>query len=427
MKRTLILLCLISPLGVFAQKVSVTGSLSATGIFSSEENIPFWFYTNTNTSKGAFTNFSGVGEVKGVYPISNATLEAGTALFYRDGVNDEFQRRDLYLKFENNWLKVTAGSKKQDENLNGLSSTNQNFLLSSNARPLPGIIIEANNPLKVFKSFGIDWGIAHYLLNDDRFVDNAKVHYKRFGIHWKINENNRIYGRIQHYALWGGNSELGEQAESFGDFLDIFVAKQTGDRVNALGNHLGSYLLEYSTKSNIGEFKIYHDHPFEDGSGTRLANFPDGVWGVFFEPADDSWITSVLYEYIDTTDQSYYRGGSGYDSYFNHRFYRSGWTYESNTIGLPFIVPPGNNRIRAHQFGITSKIKKVELLFKATFLNNFGHYAFPIDPSQKAFYSFGKASYSIEKYGKFSVFFGYDYKDTFKDIVAGGFSYQYFF
>ena len=79
--------------------------------------------------------------------------------------------------------------------------------------------------------------------------------------------------------------------------------------------------MEINLVASFGELTFYHEHPFEDGSGTRLANFPDGVWGVFFAPESKKIITSVLYEYIDTTDQSYYVGGSGIDSYFNHRIY----------------------------------------------------------------------------------------------------------
>jgi len=412
-----------------AQNVEIEAEIIASGYFSNEGGLPFWFQTNTSASVGAETNFSGTGRVKATYSFSNSNIEAGTAWFYRDGVlTNEFQRRDLYARFSNNWLKVTAGSKEGVVKLNGLSATNMNFLLSNNARPLPGLIVEANNPLKIVKGFAIDWGIAHYSLNDDRFVDNALVHYKKFGIHWKINESNSLKGTIQHFAQWGGTSPTdGKQEVSFNGFTDVFIAKRSGANVNAEGNHLGSYLLEYSLKTNIGEFTTYHEHPFEDGSGTRLANFPDGVWGIFFTPQSNKLITSVLYEYIDTTDQSFYVGGSGDDSYFNHKIYRSGWSYEGQTLGLPFITPFVNNSVRAHHFGATSSIKKVDLSFKTTFIQSNGTIPIPFEEQQNKIYVFAKAAYATEKYGNVSLLFGYDYDKRAKDLIGGGLSYSYIF
>ena len=95
----------------------------------------------------------------------------------------------LTFQFENSWLLATVGSKKQKEMLDGLSATNQNFLCSGNARPLPGILLEANNPLKISNTFGLDWGIGHYELNDNRFVNGTHVHYKRLALITTFNEN----------------------------------------------------------------------------------------------------------------------------------------------------------------------------------------------------------------------------------------------
>ena len=433
MKLLAILFFLLMTAVVVAQEVLVNGELTATAIVSNEEAIPFWMYTNTNASIGLETNFSGAGDIKASYAFSNSLLEAGAAFYYRDGVTDEFQRRDLYIKFQNNWLKATAGAKKQDEKLHGLSATNKNFLLSSNARPIPGLLIEANNPLKISNSLGLDWGIAHYSLNDDRIVDNTMVHYKRLGLHWKIKENHILKGTLQHFAQWGGTSPtFGKLNNDFKAFVDVFFARKASEitvedeLLNAVGNHLGSYLLEYETQTSLGDFTFYHEHPFEDGSGTRLANFPDGVWGIYFQPGNKKIVSGVLYEYITTQNQS--KGTiAGPDNYFNNGIYTSGWTYEARTIGLPFIISPLNNSVRAHQFGLTGTVKKVDLTLKASIVANNGTKASPYNPKQNAIYTFAKASYSVEHYGQLSLLFGYDYDDTKKDIVGSGLSYTHTF
>ncbi|MBL4664182.1 MAG: hypothetical protein JKY22_11665, partial [Flavobacteriaceae bacterium] len=282
-----------------AQSIEWDGKISVSGLFSSEDVNPFWMYANSDGQFGSASKFSGLGEVSGSYTLSdNASFEAGVALFYRDEVVDEFQRRDLYLQFKNRWLKATLGAKRGETRVQGLSATNKNLLLSGNARPFGGLIIEANNPLKLSEIFNIDWGIAHYQLNDNRFVNDVRIHYKRLGLITQFNENNQLTVQIQHYAQWGGTSPIfGELPNDFKAFVDVFLAKRApeigieGEIQNAVGNHLGTYLIDYKFNTTIGDFSVYHEHPFEDGSGTGFANFPDGVWGVYFKPEQNKFFT----------------------------------------------------------------------------------------------------------------------------------------
>ncbi|MGJ8665829.1 MAG: capsule assembly Wzi family protein [Patiriisocius sp.] len=405
---------------------SYFNEFSVIGIGSSENYAPYWFHTNTNSAIGQFSNISTTASVGGSYKYKeNVSLEIGAAFFYRDNiVVEDFQRRDLYAQIKINWLKVTLGAKSQDVEVDGLSATNKNFLWSGDARPLPGLIIEANKPLKINNWLGIDWGIAHYNLNDDRFVDNARVHYKRLGAHIKLNKKNRFYARIQHFAQWGGTSQTeGPQEDDFGAFVDVFIAKQTGSRFNALGNHLGSYLFDYYWSPDIGTFNFYHEHPFEDGSGTRLANFPDGVWGIVYSPKKNKFINNVLYEFIDTTDQSG-EDGSGKDSYFNNRVYKSGWYYEGQNIGLPFLIVRINSRVTAHQLGLSGKIKNIDLVLKSTYVNSIGTFFEGLDYDDEAIYTFAKASYNIERYGMISLLVGYDISTLNNNVLGAGLEYR---
>ena len=144
------------------QEVEFKGGVEVMGILSSEEGNPFWLYSTTNTQVGSGSAIATSIDGNAQYSLSNSsTLEAGLSVFYRDEVSDEVQRNNLYLQFKNTWLKATLGSKAQTEWANGLSTTNQNFLWSSNARAIPGLLIEANTPIQLTKSIGIDWGIGH--------------------------------------------------------------------------------------------------------------------------------------------------------------------------------------------------------------------------------------------------------------------------
>jgi len=370
-------------------------------------------------------------------------MEVGVALFYRDGMIDDFQRRDLYLRYQNSWLSTTIGAKLQEIEVEGLSATNKNILWSSNARPLPGLIIEANNPVKISETFSIDWGIAHYNLNDERYVDDVRVHYKRLGIITTFNDHNKLTAKIQHFAQWAGTSPtFGKLPNNFSAFVDVFFAKQAsteGEFASVLGNHLGSIMLDYEFVTSMGDFSVYHDHPFEDRSGLRFANFPDGVWGVFYTPENKKIISNILYEYIDTSDQSGNTIIHGFDNYFSNNLYRSGWTYEGNIIGLPFIMidkdivindmtsPIVSNRVRLHHIGVSGSFKKIEWMLKTTFSKNLGTYNIPFTPTLENWYNYVSFSYVTNLYGTFKLIGGVDISNLNKTIVGGGLSYSYSF
>ncbi len=280
---------LLFPMILFSQEFDITGSVEAKAMLSNENENPFWFHTNTNYAVGERTNLSATADVTASLTYSSFKIRGGAAVYGRDGVEDAVQRRDLYLQFENSWLFATVGAKKQKQVLAGLSATNQNFLWSGNARPLPGILLEANNPFKISNTFGIDWGIGHYILNDARYVDNTQLHYKRLGIITTFNENHKLTLNVQHFAQWGGTSpEWGKLKSGFKDYVNVFFAHTTeelelnGETLNKLGNHLGSILIKYEFKNRFGDFSLYHDHYIEDGSWHTLGEFSGWSLGSLF-------------------------------------------------------------------------------------------------------------------------------------------------
>ena len=429
----------------FAQELQLEGKVTVAAFGTNEETLPFWMYSNTNHSVGMNSNFSGTGEGKGVYNFESFSMEVGAAFFYRDELVDEFQRRDLYIKFQNNWLKATLGAKRQDVLLGGLSASNKNFLWSANARPIPGLIIEAPEPLKLSNTFAVDWGIGHYSSNDDRFVEDIRIHYKRLGLITTFNERHKLTLRIQHYAQWSGSSPVfGDLNSDFSAFVDVFFARKSseiqveGEILNAVGNHLGTYLFDYEFENNFGNFSIYHEHPFEDGSGTGFSNFPDGIWGVFFQPKKNKLIDAFLYEYIDTNDQSASQV-SGFDNYFNNTVYPDGWTYDGNIIGLPlFIVDQApidananiiisGNRVRAHHFGVSGSFMKFNWHLKSTLSKQLGTFSRPFSTELNTWFNYFSLGYNTEQYGVFTLAGGVDSNNMTDTIFGGMLSYSYTF
>ena len=461
MKRQLsiILLCFLSFWELYAQETKILNpesydlkpflkegfllddlSITAIGLGASEDN-PFWIYRNTNGQIDAETNVAGFLHGGVSYYVSEKSyFEFGAGAIVSNGNKSAMRRDEFYLSYVNPWLKVTLGSKNPFKKYQGLSVVDKDFIVSGNARALPGLVVEAPEPLMLSNTFSIDWAIAHYELNDDRYVSNTRVHHKRLGLVVNLNNRSQLYGGIVHYAQWAGNSpDFGRLPASFTDFIEVFFARGAEDNTvigegqNSLGNHLGLYNLEYNFTPSAGRFSFYHQHPFEDGSGSALKNFADGIWGFYFGPNTvdlDSFITGMLLEYVQTTNQS---REDRPDNYFVNGIYQSGWTYHHKTIGLPFIIPIGGdsigfyNRTRAINVGLAARRANWSFKTKTSFAQNLGAYRVPIEPQEFAIYSYLNAAYTLESYGQFSLLLGFDYSDQNKDTFGAGLEYKYSF
>lgn len=439
MIRPLVILFLCLSIQSFSQQLEYSGSIQLQGMYASE-NLPFWMYTNTNTRANALTNASGYAFAKAQYELNETSqIEVGVGVMYRDGFVDRFQRNELFARYSNTWLQATMGAKNPTQAYDGLSTSNGNILWSGNNRAIPGITLESPKPINLGRYLTLDYGLGHYSLNDDRYVEDTRVHYKKVGIGVKLNAKNRIKGTVLHYAQWGGKHPLlGQLPDGLSDFVKVVFAQSAGDnaefneQVNALGNHIGSFDFEYEYSSEIGTFNAYHLHLFEDGSGTAFKNFPDGIWGITYAPKDKK-LKRILYEYVHTTDQSSGEGRSAGDNYFSNKGYRSGWTYEGNTIGLPFILlnPEtglgiSNNLIKAHHFGTLFNFNKLDLLFKVSVVDDAGSPGNPLTSSIKKLYTYAKGAYATD-YGNITLLLGADTSSITDSTVGVGLGYQYSF
>lgn len=431
--------------------VTFEGGVEAFGYATSEE-LPFWTYTNRYGRLSQDTNGLLYAFAKANYELTpNSSVSFAASGVARDGIDPNIQRAELYVAFKNKWIDITLGSKDFTDDTYELSTVRRNILFSSNARALPGILIQNAKPIKVFKNISFDAAIAHYSLNDDRFVENPRVHYKKFFVNWDMNSKSSLSVVLQHVAQWGGTSPNGErQPDGFSDFTKIFFGKggdeeaSFGDQVNTLGNHIGSYSITYKRElSSTLNLDVYYQTLFEDRSGMELNNFPDGVWGIQLNNNDSKLIKGILYEYVQTTSQSgspraVQNGGqqSGGDNYFFNGAYRSGWTYDGQTIGLPFItigVPDENgvtavsNRSKAHHIGVLGAFWKLDYTLKLTYLENLGSFASPITPKDTFVYSYFQAQLPTQKYGTFSLEIGADFNDDRDTFFGGGLGYRYTF
>ena len=422
-------------------------TLETVAQFSQNDAVPFWF---VNNRMGRFENQTNLlGRISNSITY-NTTENSGFTLYSgvvaSDGFNDNIRIDELALVFSNSWLHLEAGKKQPEFVFDGLGVTNKNFLWSTNAQAMPGLLIKNNKPIKIFNFLEIDeLALGYYIMDDDRFVEDTRVHYKKIGTNFIINSKNSVSLDVQHFVQWAGTSPIfGELANDFEAFVDVFLATAPesnpipGEEANALGNHLGSYFLEYTYAGNT-TFSIYHEHPFEDGSSSGLSNFPDGLYGINITPTRNRYINKFVYEFITTNSQSKGVTSSGADNYFNNGLYRTGWIYKNRIIGLPLFIANFNqpldenyrpivaNTITAHHLGVSGSISKVSWEAKFTYVKNKGLRNSPLDTAIENFYSYAKASYVIPDYGTISLFTGLDSGNFDNTNLGGGITYKYNF
>lgn len=372
-----------------AQQIKYEGFGSLTGIVYSQDESPFWMHSNQRGRIDESSNISTFLSAKAIYQFSrNAKLEVGLGGLFHDGYTEKLQLDESYLKFENNWLEAYVGRKQKEELYDGLSASNQNILWSLNARPLPGISFQTKDPIYFWKNAGLAFeaSLEEFITDDERYVENTRIHHKSFHVIFSKINNFEIKVGLQHFVQWAGTSpDFGKLPGSFDDYINVFTGREGSDAVggeeaNALGNHLGSYEVYLNTSISNYKVEILYNHLFEDASGRILRNTPDGRYGVFVKsPDSDNLINALMYEFYYTRDQSDDDiTTDGNDNYFNNNLYRSGWTYESRILGVPFITLDddrfriSNNKIIVHHIGISGIVKNLPYKFLASYRKNYG-------------------------------------------------------
>ena len=321
----------------------------------------------------------------------------------------------LYVSGGWKMLRMDVGMIPRHGELGCQSITGGDFLMSGNARNLPGVNLSAD--WIYFEKghwFGIRGNLAHYHLWDSRKVPGAMIHNKSVDIKLALGRKVDLLAGFHHYAQWGGEG----QTVNFRNFVKIFFAKRGdasdswSDQNNVFGNHLGREWARLVWRARPFTMTVQYDKPFEDNSGMIFQNFPDGVWTLQFAFNNrKSLLTDITYEFINTTWQSGDRHDrpateeelkrqdpsdpfygkivlGGCDNYFGNSPYSSGWTHHGRTIGLPLILPAmpadgvvpmiSNTRVRGHHLAISGMVaRKVPYRFKATYTDNFGTYGKP--------------------------------------------------
>ena len=393
---------------------------------TSGQYMPFWARTGEDgilsvTSSGLVVIGSDISyrHSNGIYFKSGVNVAGALAeKSLINGSTSYLMLDRLYVSGGWKMLHLDLGMKPRQRELSDVSISGGNVMYSRNARNIPGI--NAWSDWIYFEKghwVGIKGNIAHYQYIDTRYVEGAYLHNKSVSLKFALGRKFDLSATFEHWAQWGGNSPTyGRQPSTFQDFMLVFMAGRGGegatqsDRINVLGNHLGREAIRADWKHDRFTMSLQYDKPFEDSSGMKFQNAPDGIWSLQFMFKDRSAaVTDLVVEYVHTTWQSgtahdrpatdeemaeqdpnsHYYGKvviGGCDNYFGNGEYKSGWTNYGRTMGLPLILAeaPGdggvvrtfvNTRLRAFHAGLKGNLADgLPYTFKGTYSVNYGIY-----------------------------------------------------
>jgi len=401
-------LCLFSTIAK-AQNDTIKYEVSFTGVGSTGAYAPFWLQSANYGQISASPNSANVnvGFSKD-FNNRSAVFDYG---FRADVLLQTYDNKtkayfyEAYLKARLSVFDLIVGAREEQLGTQDSSLSCGGFLFSKNARPMPKITIgiERFTPVPFTKGYlEVKGAVAHGWFTDNIAVTNLLLHHKY--IYFRVGGSLPFhfqYG-VDHVAQWGGNVPgIGQQPTSLSDYLRIVMGSSGGssalisDQINTLGNHIISQSMKVEYRVSNFSLSGYWQNISEDSPKfmTNTMNKPDGLWGVSIRNNTFPIIKGLVYEYLNSTDQSgpfQDKDGivyGGADNYFYNGIYQNGWTYFSRTIGTPFISSPlynknggvsvVNSRVQVHHIGLEGDVHGYNYKALCSFSKNYGNYGAP--------------------------------------------------
>lgn len=380
-----------------------------------------------------------------------ARFGADVAVAYN--FTSSFIVQQLYGELSYRKFNLTLGSKERPMNLknNELSSGSQTFGI--NARPVPELRFETSDYVNLLPNsnvlglkFEFGYGMTtdghwqkHFAADGSRYTSNILYHTQsgflrigdekvfplvfEGGLEWACQ-----FGGTIHNLGTGDMSKI-KMGHSFKDFYHAIYGGGSdptdGIYNGAEGNTLGSWLFSLSCKlPHEGRARIYYDHFFEDHSQLFLQyGWKDGLYGLELTLPHNSAVSSIVYEYLTTRDQSgpiYHDHTeavpdqiSATDNYYNHTLY-DGWQHWGRAMGNPLYVGPlwsGDhvlsfpcNRLRAHHVGLSGDpLRELHYRVLYTYEEGWGTYDVPYLNKKYGTSFLAEIGYSPRRLGRWNV------------------------
>ncbi len=313
MKATILVTILsISQFFVLAQGDSLVVRVESKFAATSGEALPHWLAFNqygffeTGTSNGYMR-----GEIKKrLISKDKFTMDAEVDFLGRSET-DHFLLHEAYLNFE--WLdfdlQIGLNEPRNYDFPDDLSMGH--LVMSPNAPTIPKITAGLLQYVDIPLTQGyvqIKGALSQGILEEDRTVERPLYHEKWAYIRSRKLPINVHFG-FANVALFGGEL-LGRRQST--NYFEVFLGRRSttsnvnGDNINAAGAHFG--ILDYGAELETDDItlSIYYQQPWEDESSLKdfSAGNKDFQIGFHLKLKNQKWISEILYENLNSTDQS---------------------------------------------------------------------------------------------------------------------------
>lgn len=449
--KTLLLTTLFSPLYAQQPADSLKYKVEAGVAVSNGDYAPVWLTANRYGMAGNEPNFAYVragAEWNKVLP-KNWRIDAGMDLAGGKNLSSKFWVQQAYADVSWKTLTLSIGSKERP----GFPLAKNEKLTSgwmvegTNMRPIPQVRVEVKDYLNVpgtkgwmafkgYLSYGYftdgDWQ-EDFVAPGQIYTTGVLYHSKSLMIRLGNREKLPVefeFGLLTA-AQFGGKrmqknadgsvSLVRDMPQGLKDFWKVFFPKQESTLENVEGNHCGSWNFALNYYAGDWKFKAYLEHYFEDHSQMfwQYGRWKDGHIGVEVDFPKNRWISAVVWEGLNTTDQTgpiLYDGiagsfndlqMSGRDNYYTNGEYL-GWQNYGNSLGHPFLLGPAYNtdvvnevkgcRVKAQHVGLTGDpSEEWNWRLLVSYARNWGSYIKPFDEVKKQFSSLAEVTYRPER------------------------------
>ncbi len=368
----------------------------------SDSELPFWFYANRDGLVKPGARYQNIAKIwahdRLIDNPEGVSLMAGAETAARlVDTGNTIHFLQLYAAAEYRSFRLSAGRFYDTRGIYMEPLTMGSMTQSRNATPVPKIKLETIGYTDVpftdgRLQFHATW--SEGLLEEERFVESPYLHQK--SLHLKVNIwRLELIGGVDHHVVWGGEIPDCDSRppQSFSDYLRIVfsqsgspeTAARPAEVINRLGNTIASYDFGANYRKEDFVLSTYRTFFIEDRPAQRFRSPWDGVWGIGFERRDKNrLLNGILYEHMNTIWQDA-KGPvpEGRANYYNHSFYRTGWSYHGSVLGNPLIIfdstiesgqqPVTNNQILAHHLGINGTLtNSLTYTLFANYSRNYG-------------------------------------------------------
>ncbi|OZG73681.1 hypothetical protein BTA51_07655 [Hahella sp. CCB-MM4] len=208
------------------------------------------------------------------------------------------------------------------------------LVLSTNARPVPGIYIKRNNdstPDSNWLKWVGPWSLDLFLgqLERDRYISDAKF----LGARFSFRPVQPLEVGITRVAQWGGEG----RPETLSSLYNLMIGKDNRDdggvtEENEPGNQLGGIDVRYSFRVNGLPSAGYIQAIGEDEAG-GLPSKTAGLVGLESNFRLNSSSINTYVEYVDTRAGRLFTGKDYVNTFYSHSIYQNGYRYKGRTLG----------------------------------------------------------------------------------------------